>query len=146
MGLTSLQFQQTTVPTPYGDLAVGGLSLEDITALVSRHRDEMEALYDSVMGAETPSMKDGVYGLLERFPVVAAEIIAAGTGDSANPNAIAIARRLPFPVQLELLEATAKQTFQTEEGLGKAIEAAIRVFQGTSRAISPLVGAMLPRT
>lgn len=147
MGLKSLQFAQTLVSTPYGEITVGGLSLEDITGLVSRYREDMEALFDSVVGGGAmPDMKSGVYGLLDRFPALAAEIIVAGTGEAGDRDAITIARRLPFPVQLELLEAVAKETFRTEEGLGKAVEAVIRVFQGTSRSLTPLVKGMLPPT
>lgn len=157
--LKSLRLPSQDIPLPDGQsLTVRGLSLPDVQALVRGRFSEMTILFDQYApvfestGAEamTDDLIQGVgHRLLDSAPDIAAHIIALGA-DDADEEGIAIAKRLPFPAQIEALEAIGRMTFDAGGGPKKVLETVVRVIRGlsdqvrsvrTSKAGSPAIDA-----
>jgi len=142
MGLKNLHSLEVTIDTPHGPLSVRGLSLDDVTRLVRRHRAITAALYDQMttggIALDDHTILGGV--IMDQAPDLAAEIIAlaAGDGDEAS---IIIAKRLPFPIQLEVLEAVGNQTFSTEAGTKKVVETVGKVLRAMSGVLTNLTAS-----
>lgn len=138
-GLKGLVIPTKTVEIPGGSLAVRGLSFNDLSSLVRNYAPAMKGLFDRLTGAgEDVSMEDAgkfALALLETAPELAAAIIAHASGE---PESVDAASLLPFPMQLELLEAIAVLTFSTEGGAKKVVETIIRLAQGVNGLITDL--------
>ena len=140
--LKELRLPEETIDTPGGPLAVRGVSLSDIIALVRHHGPVIRSLFKKVMdGGDVKISLDAIGGmgqdLLAKSPEIVAELIALAAGDG-DKDSIRIAGSLPFPVQIEAVEKIARLTFATEGGLGKLIETVIRVAQGTTGVVEEL--------
>lgn len=140
MGLKELKFPEATIKTPGGDITVRGLSLRDITELVRRHKAAFEGLFNDVTSgkADLDSLTNGdtlIAMLAQTAPELAAEVIAAGAGDGGDLEAIEVAKSLPFPTQVELLEQIGLLTFAMEGGLKKVVETVTRVMQSSTNAL-----------
>lgn len=137
MGLSHLKLASETVVTPGGEsFSVRGLSFVDISAVVRPYGPQLGSLFDG--------FKDGTFSLddptallsnlINRAPEAAALVIAV----AADEEDVALAARLPFPVQLEALEKIAGLTFASEGGAKKVLETIIRVATGTTSALASL--------
>ncbi|MFC3724405.1 phage pre-tape measure protein [Neoaquamicrobium sediminum] len=133
MALKGYRLPTLDVELPGGDsFPVRGLSLPDITFLVSRHGDTMRTLFDRYSGDETIAISDLASvgtSILETAPTLAAEIVAVAADE---PDEMETIMRLPFPVQVDALEKVGKLTFDTAGGPKKVVETVIRVFRGIS--------------
>lgn len=131
-------------------ISVRGLSLEDITFLVSVHKGDMDALVEmfrtqalahdvTKAGSKLdPAIIDSavrksgdkmIQSFLQQFPLLAANVIAVA---SDEPEAWQVARHLPLPVQVEAILATARLTFEDAEGFKKFVGNVIAVLQSAS--------------
>ena len=140
MTLKSLKPFTRDVETPAGKITVRGLSLEDMTLIFNRHRAEVAAFAATVKVAEGMSeelLANLAGRLLTELPQVTAEIIAVADGEF-DEESIAIARSLPAPVQIELIDAIGGLTFHTEEQLKKAVETVIKLVRGATNAVANL--------
>jgi hypothetical protein len=139
MGLKALKSFDVIVETPGGPLAVRGVSLDDVIRLVRRNRVVAQVLFDQAMAGGINLDDTSAVGamVMDQAPDFAAEIIALAT-DVGDEEAIELAKQLPFPLQLELLETIGKQTFTTENSSKKVIETVARVLGGMSGAIQNL--------
>ncbi|NRC54125.1 phage pre-tape measure protein [Neoaquamicrobium sediminum] len=117
MALKGYRLPTLDVELPGGDsFPVRGLSLPDITFLVSRHGDTMRTLFDRYSGDETIAISDLASvgtSILETAPTLAAEIVAVAADE---PDEMETIMRLPFPVQVDALEKVGKLTFDTAGG------------------------------
>lgn len=137
MALPNYQVPTRVVGLPNGEpFAVRGLSLSDITILVTRHGDVLRAMFDKFAQSSEENgevninlgdIKEVGMRLLSGAPLIAADIIAIGAD---APEARDQALKLPFPAQLEALEQIALLTFDTAGGLKKVLEIVIRVLRG----------------
>lgn len=133
------------IPLPNGgELVVSGLSLADISRLIRARTADMEVFFNKFMAEKKasadPKFADAAateFGreLLTAAPDIAADIIALASGE---PTLTHVARKLPFPIQLEALEQIANLTFVGEDGLKKAIEIVIRMVAGATGTFSDL--------
>jgi hypothetical protein len=125
-----------TIETPGGALAVRGLALVDITALVAAHRSTLETAFALVTaeGAEM-QMGDIAQAILQVAPDLAAMIIALALNE---PDNVAGAAKLPVGLQLAILEKVGDLTFSMEGGLGKTMEIVINMLTGTAQTIADL--------
>lgn len=108
-------------------MTVRGLSLVDVSYLVSRHRADLEkvfSLYQSFSQAD-PSIADGAalsdatiisygYELLREAPGILANIIAVGADARDQVENIA---RLPATIQIDALKAVCTLTIEDFGGL-----------------------------
>lgn len=124
-----------------GDVAVRGLSVDLVAALVREDRATLETLFAEVTGkpevkeaaqalqegedAELPmadlGVSDVVSTALEHAPGLCAKVIAWSAGE---PDAVEEARRIPFPTQFEMLVEIGRLTFEVTP-MGKFLEAVI---------------------
>lgn len=139
MGLKSIKLPEAKVELPDGQsFPVRGLSLNDVVVLVRNHGDQLGKMF-SEFSKQSDLTAESVAGfalpLLQAAPQLAAEIIAAGSGDSDSwPEAML----LPFPVQLDALEKVARLTFESGGGPKKLVETVIRLAQGTTGLLESL--------
>lgn len=140
-GLKSLTFPTIAIETPGGMFAVRGLSLSDISSLAVRNRETLKALFEKATqsdgAVELDNMEAIAVSLAQTAPGIVAEVIALAT-DEFDDEAIEAAKGLPFPAQVEALEAIGKLTFTTEGGLKKVVATIINVTKGTTTAIGSL--------
>lgn len=138
MGLKHIKFPSADIEFSGGKFAVRGLSLDDVAFLVARNKDSLSSLFDQFQEQGDLSA-DGaaafIIPLIETAPRLAAEVIACGSGDADDWE---VARRLPFPVQVEALESIIDLTFSAEGGPKKVLEAVVRLAQGTSALMDTL--------
>lgn len=140
-GLKGLRIPTRTVSVADGvAITVRGLSFTDISHLVAEYAPAMKGLFAELVsgGLEDVSSSDAMKFasvLLKQAPDLAAAIIAHASGE---PDSMEEANTLPFPAQLELLEAVALLTFATEGGAKKVLETVIRLAQGVNGLIADL--------
>jgi hypothetical protein len=138
MSLRTLKYEHASIEVSGGTVAVRGLSLDDVMQLTRRHGPAMGQLFEQVMrdGVDLDSVAAHGALVLDQAPALAAEIIACGTGDGRDDTAIALARTLPFPDQIALIEAVAAATFATEGSAKKVVEIVIRTMRGLTGTLT----------
>jgi len=138
MGLKHIKLPSAEVEFSGSNIAVRGLSLDDVAYLVRQHQKSLETLYNEFQAVGDLSASGAmafVGPLVERTPQLAADIIACGAGDHEDAG---IARTLPFPVQVELLEHIIRLTFSSEGGPKKLLETVVRLTEGTTALVDTL--------
>jgi len=143
-------FSTRTVDTPGGQIVLRGLNVDDIGAIVGRHRDDLNALFNSIQGGAVAFSIDDfdavAASLLKMVPRAAADIIAYSAFDPAKDDPATLdedaktAARIEAPVQLALLEKIGELTFAMEGGLKKALEIVVRMMQGTTALVAEMQG------
>jgi hypothetical protein len=143
-GLTQALIATREIVTSGGSFTVRGLDAEAIFGLFNRRREELSALYSTVLsdngGQATISLEQAnllAGQLISNAPEIASEIVAAGAGP-VNDEALAIARMLPFPTKLAALEAIAELTFTSEMPPKKVFEIGIKMLGGLTRSVGTL--------
>ena len=145
MGLRNLTFPTAIVQTSGGPLPVRGLSLDHVLGLFYRHRPEVTAFYDAVLGSSSKSdiTPDDLtliaLRMIDLAPTLVAEVIAlAGGTDARDPdfdNEVGLARyRLNLSEQLDALEKIAAQTFTSDMPPGKIAALVIQAMQAGASA------------
>ena len=134
---------------------VRGLALSDISNLLRARSTDIEAFFIKFsQGQEKAIVGDPKYAhnlatkfgsdLLGTAPDLAADIIAYA---SDEPTRAHIVRKLPFPVQIEALEAIAELTFTEEDTLKKVVATVTKFMAGTTDLLSDInqqrIGSML---
>lgn len=140
MGLRDLSIPEEVVEIPGGSFAVRGLNVDDLSYLIRKHGPSMEKAYNGFMeksaGSFAPEdVKDFLVPLVEYAPDLLAELIACAADDM---EAAPIARRLPFPQQVDALEKIARLTFEAAGGAKKFGETIIRLLTGTTGLLESL--------
>lgn len=126
---------------PGGKFSVRGLSADDVFALYRRHTGELAAWFEKLGSGEArvslnaTTMLAGT--LLDTAPLIAAEIIAAGTEAGADDETIADIRKLPLSVQASALEAIGELTFTQEMPPKKLLEIVVRMSRSLSETETP---------
>ncbi len=109
VSLLDIADQQKTVTIRHKDVAVFGISAQDIVYLFGKF-PELRLLMSGKQADLTPET------LLKLAPGAVAAAIAAGTGSAGDENAEAVAARLGLGEQLDLLAAIFELTFP--QGVG----------------------------
>jgi hypothetical protein len=128
-------------------ISVRGLALYDISNLIRLRSAEIEAFFNRYMSEASHAHENGdpkyaktaatkLSGdLLISAPDLAADIIAFA---SDEPQLAYAARRLPFPIQIEALEAISELTFIEEDSLKKALTVIIKFMGATTNLMSDI--------
>jgi|SRR5690606_39954847 len=131
-----LPSKEVKVPHSANPLRVRGLDFNSLVILFREYASEIDILFQKFSEAGSPDKSldmDGVrdmgMGMVEMAPELAARIIMLAADAPDNPEMRSKFLRLPFPVQLEALEAVALLTFDGEDGPKKAVEAVIRALR-----------------
>src|SRR5690625_7472057 len=104
MGLKHIKLPSAEVEFSGSNIAVRGLSLDDVAYLVRQHQKSLETLYNEFKAGGDLSASGAmafVGPLVERTTQLAADIIACGAG---GHDAAGIARTPPLPGRGALLE------------------------------------------
>ena len=113
VSLLDIADQQSTVTIRNKDVAVFGISAQDIVYLFGKF-PELRLLMSGKQADLTPET------LLKLAPGAVAAAIAAGTGSAGDENAEAVAARLGLGEQLDLLAAIFDLTFP--QGVGPFVQ------------------------
>lgn len=139
MSLRDLAVPEEVVEIPGGSFAVRGLNTDDIAFLVRRHGPAMEKAYTDFMAREgdftAEDIKDFLVPLIEFAPSLVAEMIACAADDMES---VPVARRLPFPTQIDAVEKVVTLTFDAAGGPKKFMETVMRLLQGTTGLLESL--------
>lgn len=128
MALEDFELPTADVGLPGGDsFAVRGLSLQDITRLMSQHGSEMEAFFQKYAGNQNANPLSVGMELLDTAPVLLCKMIAMAAD---RPDLAGKVARLPLTVQQEAIEKIAQLTFDAAGGPKKFIEAVFRLVKG----------------
>jgi hypothetical protein len=118
---TWTDYKAPTVLIDTGDgkeRAVRGLSLEDLSQLVSSHLDEMMEITTLYIQSQkdvfaSTNMTDVVLIAVRQFPKIVSEVISIVT-DTPELRGV----RLPVGLQIRVIQAAAKLTVEDAGGLG----------------------------
>lgn len=138
--LTDLGFPTDTVKLPKGVLTLRGLCLDDVLQIARIHGEAFNTLFEKFTGGDAPEIdlenSAQIAGIMvDHAPNIAASIIAYAADD---PDAAEVARRFPFPLQIECLEKIGALTFIMEGGPKKLLETVIRITGGATKAVAEL--------
>jgi hypothetical protein len=142
VGLKHLTLNVETIVTPAGDFTVRGLNFDDISTLVRLNFEALSAVFANAKMDAKGEIKDlklnntaALAGsLATSAPQVVAQIIALG----ADEDDLSEVAKIPFPNQLEALEAIGKLTFATEGSPKKVLETVIRIVNGATSTLGSL--------
>lgn len=136
-----MAFEDFVLPTeevqlPGGStFAVRGLSLQDITLLISKHGPVMEEFFRRYSANEKANPLEVGMGLIAQAPGLVAQIIAIAADE---PNKADTVLKFPLVVQQDALEKLSKLTFDANGGPKKFVEAVIRLVKSTTNLMGNL--------
>lgn len=123
--LTDLALAKKTVPEI--GIEVQGISADTIAVLLSIAPDLKKVITGREVGA------DGVAFLLAMSGDILAQIIAAGTGQPGNDEAVKAAKNLPVGTTAAIIQAIVECTFP--QGLNRFIEGLTRLMESAGISI-----------
>lgn len=123
-------------------LEVRGMSFQDLTLLFTTHGktvDKIFTMVEGMNGNSTFDMKEFGAELLTQAPQVVATMIALATDmpDQA-------AARMPFPVQVKILEAIYQMTVEEAGGLTDFLDLALRLMRSVRQVVPSMSSQMKP--
>ena len=134
MALKDFHREHREVNFPGGSVKLHGVSFDTLAQLVSEARDDVATAIDAY-GEASEAGQTGVEAiallLLERTPGRAAKLIALA---AEEPDAEAHVRKMPFPVQTDMLAAVADLTFTEADALKKFLAHLTRATSGMGQA------------
>ena len=107
---------------------VEGLSLDTLAVLVKTYLPDFDAIFDIVTNGQNSdeSWMDHLQRISQavvmQAPGLAANIIAVSSKEELSEELVRIARRLPFPIQVNALMEIGQLTFDEVGGVKKAME------------------------
>ncbi|KAJ09103.1 hypothetical protein [Pseudomonas aeruginosa] len=110
---------------------VEGLSLETLALLIRTHMPDFEAVFAILINSEQAGgnfngqLQRAALGIAQQAPGLAANIIAACSGEELSADLVRSASRLPFTAQVEALTQIGELTFREAGGIKKAMESLI---------------------
>lgn len=145
MGLRDFKIARTDISAGGTTLSVRGMSFDDVMHLADTYGPQMAVMFGRVQSGNTLDSADVrtiIGNLAKEAPDMVAAAIALAT-DDYDEDTVEIARKLPFPVQLDVLDAMFQRTFASEAEVKKLIESVTRMIAGVSGALTT-VGSSLP--
>lgn len=107
MSLSDLTFETATIRAGKSSFDVAGLSLADLTVLLTQHRDEFLAAVDLFQKHEADPSTFALE-LCRLLPTLVASGVALAAGEPSMAGKVA---KLPAPVQLDAVMAVGRMTF-----------------------------------
>ncbi len=133
MALKDFYCESREVKFPGGSVNLQGVSFDVLARLVTEAREDVANAIDAYGDAEAngqTGIETVAMLLLERTPGLAAKLICLAAGE---PDAEESVRKMPFPVQTEMLAAVADLTFTEPEALKKFVAHLTRAMSGMGR-------------
>lgn len=137
MGLRNITIPERTIVVGDGDITVRGIALGDLMVLVDAYGPQLAIAFQKVQAGGSLSTKDTkllLASLASEFP----DLIAAGialAADSYDAATVQLVRRLPFQVQIEVVEAIFGLTFTSEAEVKKLLGSLTKMLAEVSGAL-----------
>ena len=128
MSLSDYQPERVEIKLKKSVFTVKALSLEALAGLIKHHLTDMDTVFDIFKGQGengeiTPEIaKNVALTLAKDLPDLAAALVASATEEGNTPDNLAGAKRLPFPVTVDVLQKIGALTFEEVGGVKKALE------------------------
>lgn len=121
MSLSNFKPESREIVLKGGTFTIEGLSLEHVAVLVREHLPDMEALFDLFKNSNTADTDylPVIKALITQAPGFAANLIALASNE---PESAAVAAKLPFPVQVDVITQIGDMTFGEVGGVKKSLE------------------------
>lgn len=123
---------------------VRGLSFDDFTYLVHKHRQTITAIYAKFVSGELDavnpmtmddSSKEAITGLISQTPGFFADLVAAAADDREQSSKVS---RLPLRVQLDAIQKTFAITFKSEEDVKKLMGVVTQMLENMTGVLTSL--------
>jgi len=136
MGLRDLKIHTTTVDYREQKITVRGISAGDVMMAAQDYGPQMLLAFNQLtQGAETKDTKQLIVEVAHELPELVAAAIALATDDYC-PEAVEIAKKLPFNVQVEAVQAIFSETFYNEAEVKKLVESLSKMIAAVSGALT----------
>lgn len=136
--LSELKRPSAVIPVWDDELTVRPVSFNDIFEVAMKHGPQAALLFGKVVNGKAASsisaeqIRAAFYELAPEAPEMIAEIIAM-VSDDHTPEGIEMARSLPLPTTVMILEAVFYMSITTESELKKLMESIIRMLSGVEK-------------
>jgi len=137
MGLRDITIHRTTVTYRDQEIAVRGISANDLMLAAQDYGPQIALIFGKVTGdgGFTGDVKQAIMSFTREMPEVLGATIALAS-DDYTPETVEIATTLPFNVQTELVEAIFHETFYSEAEVKKLIESLRRMIAAVSGVLT----------
>lgn len=129
MALSNYTPESREIVLKGGSFTIRGLGLEDVSVLVREHLPDIEALFTLLQNANAVQHADMLpiaHALVSQAPGFAANVIALACGE---PDAVEHAKKIPAPVQIDLIMQIGDMTFSEVGGVKKSLELIVALLQ-----------------
>lgn len=141
MAFADIKVPTEDVAVPGGILTVRGLSLNDLTELLSGFRAELETIFAHFekMGDVTmEGMAEIADTLLLKSPTLVAHAILLAADEPITQDSVQQALRLSIGVQTDAIEKIGRLTFEGSGGVKKFLGTLIKISKGVTRTVGEL--------
>lgn len=138
MGLRDIKIPHSVVEYNGTKIELRGMSFSDLMEIVNTYGPEAAMAFGKIQESGSLAASDvrSVIGsLAKEFPDMVAMAIALASGEY-DEDTFAIAKKLPFNVQLECIEAIFHRTFESEADVKKLVESLTRMLTGVSGVLA----------
>jgi len=147
---------------PDQSIQIRGLSASDLVKLMRVHGPTMVQVFNRAVatkihedtlihdaavakGADPGTVEESQLDLgpillqmVEQFPDLIADVVVLVTDDANPGKAFEVAKRLPVPVQLKMLQEVSRLTLEDHGGVGELIETVTSLFGGINGLVTAL--------
>lgn len=146
MSLRTYVVPKQTVEIPGNEpIVVRGLSLEDLSPLLTKYRPELQQVWDTIEAVqqgktgEDINVAQAIQIALQICPPLVGGLIAYAADE---PDLSAIASKLPLAVQVDAIQIISNMTFEQNGGAVKLWEAVISMIKGVAVLAKPQIAAL----
>ena len=104
-----------------GTVALRGLNIEDLSHLMQNHRKDIDKIVDAFKGQDSENIdyQAMVSKFLASCPGLVSQMVALSADE---PEAAPKVRKMPLPLQMNLVMGVAQATFEEAGGVKKFLE------------------------
>lgn len=139
MSIKDFQVPTESVSLPGGaSFSVRGLSLDDLTQLIQKHRPALESVFNKFEEQGDVSIEmtaSLIEGMVSSFPGLVAMAIALAADE---PDTVEKVMKFPTSVQIDAAEKLGRLTFASEGGLKNVLATVVKIIRGGRESIEAL--------
>ena len=141
MALVDIKVPTEDVAVPGGSLTVRGLSLNDLTVLLSGFRTELERIFahmEKMGSVSMEGMAEIADTLLLKSPTLVAHAILLAADEEITSEAVKQALKLSIGVQTDAIEKIGRLTFEGSGGVKKFLGTLVKISKGVAATVGEL--------
>ena len=148
MSLEDYVVQTKTTDIPGGSITVRGLSLQDLSPLLTSYRPQLQAIWSKIEAVREGKtlgdidIAEAIQIALEICPPIVGGLIAMAADEAHLSEKAA---RLPISAQVDAIDAISTLTFEQNGGSAKLWEAVIKMIKGVAVLAKPQVATLIAR-